>query len=69
MGEAGDVEGGAPVTVSVLPQVEVVARAVQSDHQQADALPVVQPTVNERQLGRLGLDEHGGERRPEATSG
>ena len=68
MGEAGDVERRAPVTVTVLAQVEVVAGAMQPDRQQADAVPVVEPPMDERQLGRLGLDEHGGERGPE-TSG
>ena len=56
MGEAGDVEGCAPVAVTVLPQVEIVAGAMQPDRQQADATPVVEPTVDERQLGRLSLD-------------
>src|SRR6185436_6194613 len=64
MREAGDIERGAPVTVTVLAQVEIVAGAVQSDRQQADAVPVVEPTVDERQLGRFGLDQHGGKRSP-----
>ena len=67
MGEAGDVEGCAPVAVTVLPQVEIVAGAMQPDRQQADATPVVEPTVDERQLGRLSLDERGRERSPKAT--
>ena len=69
MSEAGDVERRAPVTVTVLPQVEIVAGAMQPDRQQADAAPVVEPTVDERQLGRFGLDEHGGERGPKAAGG
>jgi len=44
------------VAVTVLPQVEIVAGAMQPDRQQADATPVVEPTVDERQLGRLSLD-------------
>jgi hypothetical protein len=67
--EAGDVEGGAPVTVTVLAQVEVVADSMQSDHQQADAAPVVEPAVGQCHLRRVGLDEHGGERGSEASSG
>jgi hypothetical protein len=39
MRDAGDVERGAPVTVTVLSQVEVVADAMQPDRQQADAAP------------------------------
>jgi hypothetical protein len=63
------VEVRAPVTVTVLPQVEIVASAVQPDCQQAHAPPVVEPPVDERQLGRLSLDEHGRERSLETTSG
>jgi hypothetical protein len=57
------------VTVAVLPQIEIVAGAMQSNRQQADAAPVVEPAVDERQLGRVGLDERCGERCPEASSG
>jgi hypothetical protein len=32
-------------------------------------VPVVEPLVDERQLGRIGLDEHRGERSAEASSG
>ena len=68
MGDSGDVERRAPVTVTVLPEVEIVANAVQTDRQQADAVLVVEPAVDERQLGRFGLDEHGGKRRPESAA-
>jgi hypothetical protein len=51
------------------PQIKIVADAMQSDRQQADAAPVVEPTVDERQLRRLGLDNHGGERSPKAAGG
>jgi hypothetical protein len=67
MGDSGDVERRAPVAVAVLAQVEIVAGAVQPGRQQADAVPVVEPSVDERQLRRLGLDERGRERRPKAT--
>ena len=66
MGDAGDIERRAPVAVTVLPQVEIVAGAMQPHRQQADAVPVVKPPVDKRQLGRLGLDEHGGERGSQA---
>jgi len=62
MGDSGDVERRAPVTVTVLPEVEIVANAVQTDRQQANAVPVVEPPVDERQLGRLGLDQMAGGR-------
>jgi hypothetical protein len=52
------------VTVTVLPKVEIISGTVQPDRQQPDAAPVVEPTVDERQLGRFGLDQHGGKRRP-----
>ena len=58
MRDAGDVERRAPVTVTVLPQVEIVADSMQPDHQQANAMPVIEPMMDERQLGRLGLDEN-----------
>ena len=35
---------------------------MQPDREQADAVPVVEPPMDERQLERLSLDEHGGER-------
>jgi len=60
MGDSGDVERRAPVTVTVLPEVEIVANAVQTDRQRANAVPVVEPPVDERQLGRLGLDQMAG---------
>jgi hypothetical protein len=62
MRDAGDVEGRTPVADSVLTQVEIVADAMQPDREQADAMPVVEPTVDKRELGRLRLDEYGGER-------
>jgi hypothetical protein len=34
---------------------------MQPDRQQPDAAPVVESTVDERQLRRIGLDKHGGE--------
>jgi hypothetical protein len=55
--EAGHVERGPPVTVTVLPQVEIVAGAMEPDRQRADTAPAVEPTVDQRQLGRLSLDE------------
>ena len=54
---------------TVLPQVEIVAGAMQPDRQQADAVPVVEPLMDERQLGRFGLDQHRRERGLEATCG
>ena len=60
MGDSGDVERRAPVAVAVLAQVEIVAGAVQPGRQQADAVPVVEPSVDERQLRRLGLDQMAG---------
>jgi len=41
---------------------------MQPDRQQADSVPVVEPLVDERQLGSLGPDEHSRQRDPEATS-
>ena len=52
----------------VLAQVKVVTDAMQPDRQQADSVPVVEPLVDERQLGSLGPDEHSRQRDPEATS-
>jgi hypothetical protein len=48
------------VTATVLAQVEFVADVMQPDRQQADVAPVVEPPVDERQLGRLGPDENSG---------
>ena len=69
MADPGDVERRAPVTVTVLPKVEILAGAMQPDRQQADAVPVVEPPVDERQLRRLGVDEHGRECGPKAAGG
>ena len=69
MSEAGDVEGGAPAAIAVLAQIEIVSDAMQPDRQHADAAPVVEPLVDERQLRRIGLDKHGGERSPKAAGG
>jgi hypothetical protein len=69
MGDPRDVERRAPVTVTVLTQVEIVADAMQPDRQQADAVPVVEPSMDQGQLGRLSLDKHGGERGPQAANG
>jgi hypothetical protein len=33
---------------------------MQPDRQQANAMPVIEPTMDERQLGRIGLDENSG---------
>jgi hypothetical protein len=54
MRDAGDVERRAPVTVAALPQIEIVADAMQPDCQQADAAPVIEPAMDERQLRRFG---------------
>ena len=69
MSEAGDVEGGAPAAIAVLAQIEIVSDAMQPDRQHADAAPVVEPLVDERQLRRIGLDNHGGGRSPKAAGG
>jgi hypothetical protein len=50
-------------------QVEVVADAMQPGRQQADAAPVVEPAMDEGQLGCIGLDKHGGERSAKAAGG
>jgi hypothetical protein len=57
MGDSRDVERRAPVTVTVLPQVEIVAGAMQPDRQESDAVPIIEPAVDERDFGRRGLDE------------
>ena len=67
--DAGDIERGAEGVVAVLGQVHVVADAMESFDQQANAAPVVEPTVDERELGRLGLDQHRSERGPETAGG
>ena len=67
MGEPHHVEGRAPVAVTVLPQVEIVTGAVQPGREQADAAPVVEPAVDERQLRCLTVDQDRGERRAQTT--
>jgi hypothetical protein len=52
MRDAGDVEGGAPVTVTVLAQVEIVAGAMQASDNRAHAGPGVSPRMEQPQLGR-----------------
>ena len=67
--EASHVERRAPVTVPVLPQVEIVADPMLPDRQQTDAVPVVEPPMDETQLRLVRVHEYRRECGPEATAG
>jgi hypothetical protein len=67
--DASDIKRRTPVTVTVLPQVEIVADAMQPDCQQADTVPAVKPAMDERQLRRISLDQHSSKCGSESASG
>ena len=56
MREPGDVERRAPVAVAVGRDLEIVPMALKACREQADARPVVEPTVQELKLGRAGRE-------------
>jgi len=58
--QSGDIERSAPVAITVLAQVEVMADAMEAHGEQPHAGPATQLAIDEGHLGRLGLEEHRG---------